>query len=147
MEEPLLKYKNRPRNIITIIYWLSIALSAILVLIYSNLISNSISIILFGIIVSLFLYPTKILKTHIYIDTIVFKEWGWHPLMKNEFGVAFENIDDYEIKRIAFSFYRFVIKKKNRKTIRKLLCFSDNELFNFSKILNERININKKASA
>lgn len=140
MEKPLFEYKNRLRNILAICYWISIALIAILVMVNSNLIRNSISIIIFGIVVSVILWQIKRFKTSIYLDTIVFKEKGFHPLIKNDFGVAFDNIYEYRIKGLGLGLSWIILKRRNGKTIRKLFSFSENELSGFLKILHEKVN-------
>lgn len=86
-----------------------------------------------------FLWSIKRFRTYIYIDAIVFKEKGWHPLIKNEFGIAFENIYDYKIKRMAYSLNWIVLKRRNGKTIQRLFSISENELSELSQILNEKV--------
>ena len=140
MEKLLFEYKNRLRNILAICYWISIALIAILVMINSNLIRNSISIIIFGVAVSVILWPIKRFKTSIYVDAIFFEEKGFHPLIKNDFGVAFENIYEYRVKSIGLGLNWIVFKRRNGKTIRKLFSFSENELTGFLKVLREKVN-------
>uniref|UniRef100_UPI003216F439 hypothetical protein n=1 Tax=uncultured Draconibacterium sp. TaxID=1573823 RepID=UPI003216F439 len=140
MEKPLFEYKNRLRNILAIIYWILVSLSSILVLLNSNLIKNTISIIIFGIVVTVILYPIKRIKTSVHVDAIVFNEKGLHPLNRNEFGVAFENIYEYKLKSIAFGLNWIVLKRRNGKTIRKLSSLTGKELRELSEILTERIN-------
>lgn len=140
MEKPLFEYKNRLRNILAICYWISIALISILVMVKSNLIRNSISIILFGIVVSAILWPIKRFKTSIYVDAIVFKEKGFHPLIRNDYGVAFDNIYEYQIKSLGLGLFWVILKRRNGKTIRKLFSFSVNELSGFLKVLNDKVN-------
>lgn len=74
------------------------------------------------------------------MDAIVFKENGFHPLIENYFGVAFENIDKYQIKSLGLGLFWIVLKRKNGKTIRKLFSFSENELSGFINTLNEKVN-------
>jgi hypothetical protein len=140
MEEPIFKYKNRLRNGLIITYWISIALCAVLVMIYFNPIKNFISLLIFSVIVMLLIWPIKRLRINLYIDAIVFKENGFHPLIENSFGVAFENIYEYQVKRIAYTFYWIELKRRNGKTIRKVFSFSENELSEFLKILKDKVN-------
>lgn len=121
MEEPLFQYKNRLLNTLIIIYWIILYLSALYVAKHLNLITNLISLVLFSLIVMVFIWPVKRLKLDIYIDAIVFKEKGWHPQLENEFGVAFGNIYDYKIKKVALTLKWMIIKRKNGKTIRRLI--------------------------
>lgn len=74
------------------------------------------------------------------MDAIVFKERGFHPLIKNDFGVAFENIDEYQIKSLGLGLFWIVLKRSNGKTIRKLFSFSENELTEFLKIMHKKTN-------
>ena len=131
MEKPLFEYKNRLRNILVIIYWVLIVICFFFIMTNSNLIINSISLIIFSVIVLLFLWPIKLLKTYIYVDAIVFKESGFHPLIKKEFGIAFENIYDFRLKRVGLNLCWVVFKRKNGKSIRKLLSLSSSELSSF----------------
>ena len=89
------------------------------------------------------IWPIKCLKLYVYIDVIDFKEIGWHPNIKNEFGVAFENISEYKIDKSFLSFNWLELKRKNGKTIRRLLSLSNREFIELSNILKERVIINK----
>lgn len=139
MEKPLFEYKNRLRNSLTIAYWISIALCVIFVMINYNPIRNFISLLIFSVIVMLLIWPIKRLKIYLYIDAIVFKEKGWHPLIENEFGVVFENIYDYKIKNIGFTLIWIELKRRNGKTLRRLLSLTENELLELSETLNKKV--------
>jgi len=101
--------------------------------------SSLTSLLIFSVIVSLLLWPIKLLKTYIYVDAIVFKESGFDPLIKNEFGIAFENIYDFRIKRVGLNLCLVVFKRKKGKTIRKLLSLSPSELSDFIETLEEKV--------
>ncbi len=83
----------------------------------------------------MFLWPFKILRVQIYFDTIVFKELGFHPLLVSKFGVAFENICDYELKRLISGFSVIVLKRNNGKRVRRFMSLTENEYTEFSKLI------------
>jgi len=102
--------------------------------------SNGFILVLLSIVVgSLFFWPIKPFKTIIYSDIIVFKEFLRHPNLKNESGIAFENIYDYKISSMVFNLKWIVIKRRNGKTIRKMLSFSASEFKEFSNLLKEKV--------
>ncbi|GAP44009.1 hypothetical protein TBC1_112168 [Lentimicrobium saccharophilum] len=148
MEEPLFEFKNCFRNILTIGLWLVIFLSSFQILEYFKEIDMSslwfyFFLVLISTLLALFpFWPIKLFKTIVYHDVIVFKEMLRHPILKNEFGIAFENINDYKIKTMIFNLNWIVIKRKNGRTIRRLFSFSARELKEFSNILNEKVKKN-----
>ncbi len=103
-----------------------------------NLITNFVSILLFSLTVMVFIWPIKRFSIDIYVDAMVFRENGWHPLIKNEFGVAFENIYEYKIKRIGLTLNWIVLKRTNGKTLRRLLSLSNREFTEFDNILKSK---------
>lgn len=146
MEKPLLEYKNRFRNLIVIVYWIIISVSFFSIMMnffkerdYGSS-GNFIVIVFFSLIIMFFIWPIKRLKVSIYIDAIVFKEKGWHPLIVKEYGVIFENINEFKVKNITDGLNWVVLKRKNGKTIRKLFSFSENELTGFLITLQEKVN-------
>ena len=141
MEKPLFEFKNRLRNVVIIIYWIIIAISSLYFMTHSNLIHNTISLLVFGLIIYSLIDPLRLLKTYIYFDAIVFKERGFHPLIRNEYGIIFENIQNYKIKKVVFNLNWIIIQRRNGKTIRKLISLSEIELFEFSKMLKEKVKI------
>jgi hypothetical protein len=145
MEKPLFEYKNRLRNIIVLLYWILISIGFFYLMIsffneinYNSL-GNFIVIVIFSLITMFFLRPIKILKVTVYVDAIVYYEKGFHPLIKNDFGVAFENIYEYQVKSISFGLTWIVLKRRNGKPIRRLFSFSKNELSGFSNILKGKV--------
>jgi hypothetical protein len=139
MEKPIFEYKNILRNILTIGLWLIIAIGLyFIIFVYKGL--NSIIIVLISIFISsFFFWPIKLFKTFVYNDAIVFKDFLRHPILNNEYGILFENIFDYKIKRIAFSLYWIVFKRRNGKTIRRLFSLSKTEYLGFTQILTEKV--------
>ncbi len=138
MEEPLFKYKNIFRNILTIGLWIVIAIGIYFIIIFYR--ELNIIVVLISILIgSFFFWPTILFKTFVYRDAIVFKEFLRHPILKNEYGILFENIYDYKTIRIAFSLYWVVLKRRNGNTIRRLLSLSKTEFLGFSEILNKKV--------
>jgi len=145
MEKPLSEYKNKFGNILTIGYWIAISILWFFILLQFfertdyNSFWNFVSLLFFSLILIFLIWSIKRFKIFIHEDAIVFKEKGWHPLIENEYGVAFENINYYKINNVAFSLNWIVLKRINGKAIRKLISLSANEFSELSKILNEKI--------
>lgn len=139
MERPLFVFKNRLLNSLTVTFWVVVVICSFFIITNYNLTSSLTSLLIFSVIVSLLLWPIKLLKTYIYVDAIVFKESGFDPLIKNEFGIAFENIYDFRIKRVGLNLCLVVFKRKKGKTIRKLLSLSPSELSDFIETLEEKV--------
>lgn len=146
MKEAHFLFKNRLRNILIISYWIIISMSIFFISTHYNLIINFVSLIIISLIIMALIWPIKCLKIYVYVDVIDFKEIGWHPNIKNEFGVAFENIYEYKIDKSFLSFNWLVLKRKNGKTIRRLLSLSNREFKELSNILKERVIINNASA-
>lgn len=138
MEKPLFEFKNRLLNSLTVTFWVVVVICSFFIMTNYNLTSLT-SLLIFSVIVSLFLRPIKLLKTYIYEDAIVFKESGFDPLIKNKFGIAFENIYDFRIKRVGLNLCWVVFKRKKGKTIRMLLSLTSSELSDLIKTLKEKV--------
>ncbi|PXY02933.1 hypothetical protein DF185_02230 [Marinifilum breve] len=139
MEKPLIKYHNRLRNSLTVIYWGIIWFYGLWILTESNFIDNQIYFLIASSLLLVFLWPVNYLRTYIYNDAIVFKELGFRPRLVRGIGIAFENLHHFRYFRIVFNLYYFVFYRTNGKTIRKVMSFSDDKLIEISKILNEKI--------
>ena len=140
MRQPLQKYKNNLLNTLTIVYWISINCGALCLMLTSDLINSFSAVIVLGSVVLLCMWPIKRYQTSIYKDTIVFKETGWHPLVSNIFGFAFENIVDYKIERIGAHLNWIVLKGSKNETFRRLASLSKKELLQLESILDQKIN-------
>jgi len=149
MEEFLFAYKNTLRNSLIVLYRVVIIATAISgVILFDN---ELYSAVVFGIAMILLSY-LKILKVYFYHDATVFKERGFYPTQRNDFGIAFENTESFEIRPTIIqplvdkvfgtgkrNFVRIIFSRKNGKSIHKIFSFKRNELSEFSKTLNEKI--------
>lgn len=152
MEKPLFEYRNRLRNGLIIVVWAlllfigvgAIGLSFHLLELHPKWNPELDWIVFIAVPTITIAIPgwhIRLLRLKIFVDSIVFKEQGPHPTIEKEFGIVFDNIYDYNIDRIFLSLYRVKFKRRNEKTLRKFISFSDNELSEFSKILSEKVKI------
>ena len=139
MEKAQFEYKNRLRNLMTVGYWIVMFFGSLFIMINLDFIRNFLTLLIWSIISMTLVWPIKRFKTFIYVDAIVFKEKGFHPLIKNDFGVAFENINEYRINNLGFGLFWIVLKRRNGKTIRKLFSFSGNEISEFIEVLSNKV--------
>jgi len=152
MEKPLFEYRNHLRNVLIATIWTllffatlkAISLTYFLLDLYTSWNPElSWIVILTASILALAIgWHIRFLRLKIYIDAIVFKEHGPHPTLGSRFGIAFENIYEYKITNIAFTFNWLVLKRRNGKTIRKLISIPRKEFIGFSDILDEKIKNN-----
>lgn len=152
MEKPLFEYKNYLRNILIATIWTLLFFVTIEVIGFTSLLLetypnwnpelNWIVLLITSMLAFAIGWNIRFLRLNIYVDVIDFKEHGPHPNLGNHFGIAFENIYDYKITRLTFTFKWLVIRRKNGKTIRRLLSLSQSEYIGFSEILNEKIKKN-----
>lgn len=152
MEKPLFEYKNHLRNMLVAAIWTSLIFTGVkaigLTFIFLDLYTNWNPELAWIVFITVPLLPLAIgwkirfLRLKVYVDAIEFKEFVLHPTLGKRFGVAFKNIYEYKIIRIAFTFNWLVFKRRNGKTIRRLINLSKRELKEFSYILDEKIKNN-----
>jgi hypothetical protein len=152
MEKPLFEYRNHLRNGLVIVVWILIFWGGVeaIGLTFSLLehIPNwnpKLDWIVFIVVPTVTItipgWHIRLLRCKVFYDVIVFKEQGPHPMIENEFGIAFCNIINYKVKAISFGLYWIVIKRSNGKPIWKLISLSERELTELLKTLSYNVNI------
>lgn len=128
MEKPDLRIKNILINSLIVFYWLVVFFGSLYLGGKLGWINSTISIIILMLLFCLLAWPIKTYWINIYIDVLVFKEQGFHPHIKSDLGVAFDNIYEYKIEKIIFNQYWLILKRENGKTIRRISSMSKNDL-------------------
>jgi hypothetical protein len=148
MEKSELRINNILINSLIVFYWLFVFFGSLYWIFSSGLFNTYISLIASTLLFFLLGWPIRMYWINIYHDVLVFKEQGFHPTIKSDFGVAFCNIYEYRIKKIVLNQYWVVLKRENGKTIRRIFPMSKSDLnFLSNKIADEINKKNKNASA
>ncbi len=143
MEKPDLRIKNIIVNSLVVFYWTFIYFGSLYWGVKSGLINSFLSIVIQALVFLLLAWPIKMYWIDIYIDALVFKEQGCHPLLKSDFCVALDNIYDYKIARITLNLYWVILRRENGKTIRRIISMSEDNFNYLSNKIAEKIKQNE----
>lgn len=140
-EQPLFIFNNKLRNTLVVIFWIFIFISSILLSIktieqtnYGTLGYTLIQLLYTSLGLAI-IWNVRIIKVQIYIDAIVFREQGFHPLLKKSTGIVYDNIIKFKIKKLSKNQYLISFKRTNAKRFNRILSLNQTQISELSDFL------------